>query len=164
MSAYICDRDVFIYLVQAATSRALRGNGGHFSWYYNSDWHVLQEDDFEGAAALANMLYLENILSVSDRYPGDKSSHTLPGPTDSDRITSDDFEQSHWVHFDPVQVLLTAACLNYQACEHDGWETSEAYVALVAIKESAIRALPGYADAEWGAPERSQNVKRFHKP
>ena len=164
MSAYICDRDVFIYLVQAATSRELRKNSGDFSWYHNSDWCRLNQADMEGSAALANLLYLENILSVAGRYPDDKSSRTLPGPTDAEQINAEDFELAHWIHFDPVQVLQTLACLRYQSCEHDGWKDSEACAVLDAIKEDAIRVLPGYAAAEWGAPKRSQKMKRFNKP
>jgi hypothetical protein len=38
----------------------------------------------------------------------------------------------------------------YQACEHDGWEASDARKLVDAIEAHAVRHLPGYDDAPWG--------------
>lgn len=53
-------------------------------------------------------------------------------------------------HRDPVHVIKLAGCFDYQACEHDGWERSEAYRVLGrAVLRCAHSQLPGYSNAPW---------------
>ena len=49
----------------------------------------------------------------------------------------------------PVQVLKACNCLEYQSCEHPGWEDSQARANLEVIRAYAVRQLPGYEDADW---------------
>ena len=49
----------------------------------------------------------------------------------------------------PVQVLKACKGLEYQSCEHPGWESSDAHYVLRAITAFAVRQLPGYEDADW---------------
>lgn len=55
----------------------------------------------------------------------------------------------------PVNVLSALAAYEYQACEHDSWEVSEAHAYCHALRTLAINLLPGYADGPWAiqAPE-----------
>lgn len=158
MSAYICEKNVFVYLISAAVSRRLSGRGNSaFRYCFNSLASEIRAGDRDSLASVANVLYGENVKSVSARYPNDKSSATLPGPISAQAITERDFgPRVLWTDFDPVQVLATIACLSYQSCEHSEWEKSEAFAILEAIKDRAIRALVGYDDAVWGAPEPIQ--------
>jgi hypothetical protein len=148
MSAFICDKGHFVYLVKAAAHISRFS----FSWYHDNKSTRLNAADREQLADVANMLYRENLASVSYRYPGDKTSATLPGPCVTEAITARDFLRPI-PHIKPVQVLKSISCLEYQSCEHPGWKESEAYTFLRSLEQSAINALPGYEDAPWGFPE-----------
>lgn len=50
----------------------------------------------------------------------------------------------------PVELIKAIDCYEYQACEHDGWETSQAHALCQEMRARATNALPGYADAPWG--------------
>jgi hypothetical protein len=154
MSAYIVDKQHIQYLIDAAMQSA---SCGAFRWYHGGEWRELPKGDKERAAEIANMLWCENIKSVSHRYPHE-SSATLPGPTETETIEPRDFHGIRWLHFVPVQVAKACDCYDYQSCEHDEWETSEAKAFTDSLKESQWRRLPGYDDAEWGAPEVYANA------
>ena len=156
MSAFICDKNHFVYLLTAALELARRnrhGSGG-FDYFHAGERHEVKTPTDQADAA--NLLLLENIKSVSHRYPGDKSSATLPGPCASEEITERDFSGPfvRWTRIDPVQVLKSINCLRYQSCEHDEWKESEAYSLLNSLERDCVHALPGYENAEWGAPEQ----------
>ena len=165
MSAYVCDKKHIVFLVQAAISHRLaRGDGGRITWRGKSgattrgnDWTELSTADSDkDAAKVANMLWQENVKSVCARYPDEKSNE-LPGTiTDGEEgyiITAADMAKPlHNV--EPVQVLKSISCYEYQACEHEGWETSEAHTFCQVLRHKAINTLAGYDDAEWGAPKQ----------
>lgn len=154
MSAFIVDKDHIIYLVSAALNYASSWHGS-FSWYHNGQRGEIRSGDYERAADAANMLWRENIRSVSHRYPNE-SSATLPGPRgETFEITARDIP--HFVRVESVQVLKSCSCFEYQSCEHDEWEKSEVFAFIQSLKDSAINALPGYDKAKWGAPP----VKQF---
>lgn len=155
MSAYIVEKNHIIYLVSAAMCRSLNRCGGNFTWYHRETSHALGCADYERAAEVANMLWRENMKSVSARYPNE-SSATLPGPKEDMEVIAElDFTRGHWDRFDPVQVLQSINCLGYQSCEHEGWKDSEAHTFLESLKSAAIHSLPGMDAAKWGAPEKS---------
>jgi len=99
----------------------------------------------QDADRIGEMLMLENVKSVNDRY---EDSDDLPGPTDA-----------YWLQkfkHKPQQYQLTAVeglkainCYGYQSCEHEGWEASEAYRYCQALRASLIHNLPGYDAATW---------------
>jgi hypothetical protein len=90
MSAYIVDREHILYLVSSAMSGSIVRHRGAFHWFHGDKWHNLHNTDYEKAADVANMLWRENIASVSARYPNE-SSATLPGPVgESFTITPND--------------------------------------------------------------------------
>lgn len=157
MSAYIVDKNHILFLVAAALSRRLNGHFG-FSWSTpEGGRRTLRQGDYETAADVANMLWCENIASVSHRYPRESSAE-LPGSVGvSFVVTTKDIQTAHYFQIDPVQVLKACNCYCYQACEHPAWETSEAKTFVVSLKETAIRALSGYEEAEWGAPKPISN-------
>ncbi len=150
MSAYICDKEHIVYLVAAAMSTRINPHGGPFRWRYNDESHKLP-GDFDRAAEVANMLWCENIKSVSHRYPNE-SSASLPGPIGKVYVTApEDFPV--FARIDPIEVLSAVACYEYQSCEHPEWRDSEAFAFCESLKESAFRVLPGYERAEWGEPK-----------
>ena len=88
----------------------------------------------ENATAVGRMLLFENMRSVSHRY-----DEPLELP-DYDYTT-------YGLTLTPVQILMALSGFEYQACEHPGWENSEAHAFCEALQREAIRALPGYDDA-----------------
>jgi hypothetical protein len=115
------------------------------TWAYNNKVQYYKDrwvDINQTPTHAANTLYAENVRSVNSRY-NERSK------TQYDRF-----------RFVPVQDLPDAIgiiklchCLQYQSCEHKGWDKSEAKKLLQAIEEYAMRALPGfekaYNAAEW---------------
>jgi hypothetical protein len=160
MSAYIVDKNHVIYLVDAAMNSE-RG-ASTFRWYSgerpNYNRGELPKGDYDRAAEVANMLWRENIKSVSHRYPHE-SSATLPGPIDHETIEPRDFRGIRWLNFAPVQVIKACHCFNYQSCEHDAWEASEAKAFIESLISSYCHSLQGYDDAEWGAPAVYGNAR-----
>src|ERR1017187_1486432 len=78
MSAYIVDRNHILYLLASAVSPVITPHG-RLAWFHEGEWSEVHPGDLERTADVANMLWRENISSVSARYPNE-SSATLPGP------------------------------------------------------------------------------------
>lgn len=157
MSAYIVDKNHIVYLVEAASSRALGGaHAGWMSWngYGHSREYRREALDgtYEQAAKVATMLWQENAKSIEARYPKDKIDLVdyEIAPADFRRVPQSVM---------PLQVLKSISCLEYQSCEHEGWANSEAREFLRALTKRAISSLPGYDDAKWGAPEPYRNPR-----
>lgn len=81
----------------------------------------------------------ENVRSVCHRYADEKpeayAEFLKP--------------QGKFVVADPVSVLKLAQCLDYQSCETDDWQDTQACRILKHIIAAAIDALPGYDAAPW---------------
>lgn len=102
------------------------------------------------------MLLAANIESIQARYPdtvavlenapgtiGEVERWAEDGPEayEFDRLTK---------RYSAVAGLKLIDCFEYQACEYDGWEDSEAHRFCECLRGSLIGALPGYNDAPWG--------------
>jgi len=155
MSAYIVDREHIVYLVQAAARLKSSQHGPALAWTWNVDHEAGTYDratfhESNDLVRVGNMLWDENRKSVCQRY---QDTENLPGPAGENyTITPKDF--SHPIQYpNPVQVLKARDCYIYQTCEHSEWEGSEAYAFICALTNRAIKALPGYDEAEWGAPK-----------
>lgn len=140
MSAYIVDKRVIGYLI---------GNDMYLenALYYGALRRQHPEET-------GRMLWDENKKSVRYRYQN-QALEELPGAVDEwqEGFRSEDIIRITDKTFDPAQLLKTIAHLDYQSCEHEEWETSEAKAWLDRLRDRAIRALPGYATAKWGAPD-----------
>lgn len=114
-------------------------------------------EDIEKLTALGNMLLAENARSVGFRYSEGQNPCALlyryrPAPREV------------WLHpagRTPSSVitanaaLKNIACYEYQTCECDDWEDTEAYRFCAALKERiAETALPGRNDDPWGFTDR----------
>ncbi len=158
MSAFIVGRNHILYLVSSATS-PLIAEFGKFGWHHDKQWHVLRSKDPETAAELGNLLWRENIKSISARYPR-RSSGALPGPSERNFvIVPADFPTPFKV-FDPIQVIKSCDCFEYHSSVHPGWNTSAAKEFISALRREAWHAIPGYETAEWGAPKSTKGLKR----
>lgn len=107
----------------------------------------------ENASELGRLLWWECVRSVSYRYD-DPDFAKLPGYG----YTLNEYEQYRYpaameaysARPDPVVVLKSIACYEYQACEHPGWHESDAKRLCEWLRDKMIHKLPGYEDAPWG--------------
>jgi hypothetical protein len=94
--------------------------------------------------ALGNCLWHENHVSVWHRYPGDARHEChYVYPTKNGRFAVPQL-------LPVVTVLKQIQCYEYQSCEHDGWETSDARKFCLDLTSRLISYLPGYEAAPWG--------------
>lgn len=128
MSAYICD-DCHISALAAYAVRERLWKNQRPGW------------ERTDAEALAELLHAENVKSVNARYESSDEPAFKFCWKAADRRLS------------PVQLIKAAHCFAYQACEHEGWEKSEAHGVIHAIEQHALRDVPGYEQAAWGIPE-----------
>lgn len=152
MSVHMVDKNHILYLVGAAISPAIATSG-------KFGGHTLCPGKPESAADFANMLWRENIKSISARYPN-RSSGTLPGPSEKKFVIEPKDFPTPFKVFDPVQVIKSCDCFEYHSSVHPGWKTSAAKEFISALRREAWHALPGYEVAEWGAPQLRKRLKR----
>ena len=84
-----------------------------------------------------NKLYQANCDSLTARY-NDRPGTFGPPPPFAYRGDAE-----------PVQVLKACACFDYQACEVEDYDKTEAATIIDAIRHAAIGQLRGYDGAEW---------------
>lgn len=143
MSAYLVSRTHITSLVATAV---LGPKGQRSEWFFGQ-WAPLPD-------VLGQLLWAENLKSVADRYPGDRSGER-PGPaglTDEEIANYSAPPRRTLARYRlPVVVALKAIDnLEYQSCEHGGWEWSEAAEWLGRLRRALIAQLPGYDEAPWG--------------
>lgn len=110
------------------------------------------------AQVLAQLLYVENVKSVSYRYPGKCSLDPHAWPIRCCRFALRR-------RFTELDILKAVHCYSHQADEHPGWEASKAKEIADKIEARAeklvrasypaftgdnVRDLPEYEGAEWG--------------
>ncbi len=143
MSAYIVDEEHIRYLVNAGLSL---NTYGKMTWYSHGTAieppRKLGELHDGNASEIGMMLWRENRASVDARY----REENLPMIYTHDRPGA----KIHAI--DPVQVLKSISCYEYQTCEHNGWYESVARAFCEGLRGLAINKLPGYDAAAWGCP------------
>lgn len=137
MSAFIVGNPHIAYIVRAAAQFACEGRGSSFGWVKDGKYELLDGYDQEKLRLLGQILLDANVKSVNTRYQEDAAE-----------------TYEHRPVYDAAPVSLVGLfkaihCLDYNSCEFDGWEASEAYAILDSLKNHAIRALPGYDKAAW---------------
>ena len=140
MSAFLCSAEHLSALVSYAATHT-RG-GCSLPLLRSDDPRRKTDADHTFGALLA-----ANLQSLSARY-GEKRGA---------------LEQ--WFHGEPgsyrlnlqllanrkaIDIVKLCDCFSYQACEYESWETSDAAKWINAVREHAIRHLPGYEEAPWG--------------
>lgn len=155
MSAHLCEDRHFLYLVGAA----LHAQYG-VAWRTPGGERVeLRAGDYDLAARVAQMLYEENVRSLRARYP-DTTVSEWRGDSPAPEFTARDIPSLFYVGVNWVQVIKSCHCYEYQSCEHAEWEHSEAHAFISALMECAVHHVPGYEDAEWGAPSEKATARK----
>lgn len=126
MSCYMCTVEHISFLAHYAVTKRLYGGG--------------DRSDSEAMADLYTLLALQNAVSVASKY-----SEALEANRGA-------FEMPPVAHREAIAVIKSANGYRYQACEGDSWNDSGADNITQLIINRAIRDLPGYAAASWGAP------------
>ena len=128
MSAYLVSDEHLNYLVSfASDQRVTWWDGKTRPGIYGQEQSVF------------NKLFRANVESVNARY----KENTPPMPSRF-RYRSD---------ATPIQVLKACSCFDYQACEVDDYDQTEAATIVDAIRRAAIRSLQGYEEAAWEIKE-----------
>lgn len=139
MSAYVVSDTHINALVSWASdgpARRYAGDASRVEYYWSGERRKVCGNE----ARIASVLYAENVRSVNARYQEHQPAHGFRysytrGPKGRP--------------FSPVEIIRACHGYEYQACEADGWEESEAHAIIRAIERYAMRALPGYDDAAW---------------
>jgi hypothetical protein len=158
VSAWIVSKPHIDLLVSAGLEFP---NHGPLRWNTNQDGEPWMAAELrrETATSVGQMLWLECFRSVDARYPGE-APHELPGPVDFDGESIPTYQHSGIPGLlDPVVVLKQISCYEYQACEHNGWKTSEARRFCMALRDACIGRLSGYEAAPWGFDDAEHFVK-----
>jgi hypothetical protein len=112
MSAYVVDKETIDQLIAGA----------------------LRVELFMPCDATTNgqMLWRENVVSVSFRYnlPTRDATELAEYERDVETYTFEPCEPT------AQQIDSAIDCLDYQSCEHDGWEASEAYALLQQLRRA----------------------------
>lgn len=127
MSCFICDEKHISALAGFAENAARRDGGS------------------KSAREIAKILYDANVRSFNARYEGRYQEDIAPFEFDAQAA-------ARVLEVPPVAVIVSAQCFDYQACEFEEWEASEARKIIDSIIKDAIRRLPGYEKASWGSP------------
>ncbi len=144
MSAYLVNKEHIDYLVGAMMYQCAHSTGGYF---FGGRWVMLKAGDHDALAKCGQMLWSTNEASVDERYPAEDG--TPPEPP----IKYGKWGGSVFQHYDPVQVIKSAHCLDYQSCELDDWKKTEAYAFCEQLIRAACDRLEGYDAAQWGPPK-----------
>jgi len=88
------------------------------------------------------MLWRENMASLAARYRD---------PINKESLAAYAYMPSQTVRSLPTIALVKSIdCYEYQACEREAWQESQARAACEAIYASLVHMLPGYDAAPWG--------------
>ncbi len=122
-------------------------------------WGSMVRLTSDTADRIGRMLWAENLASVAYRYDYDEDGER-PGPEGFVDADVDRYEfQEVPGTLDPVVVLSSIACYEYQSAQHEAWPRSQALRFCKALQSASISKLPGYAEAPWGFDDRDYFVR-----
>lgn len=129
MSCFVCSDEHISTLIQYAARENV---------YYTTLGEAgLSVNIAHNPKATAEILFKENLRSFSHRYPKEAGEcgyqyieRTLPEP-------------------DALSITKLCSCYDYQACENDDYERTEAAAIINKIRAHASCSLPGWEKARW---------------
>ena len=128
MSAFIVTNEHISAMMQAAEGIYPDDEA---SYWWGEERHYFRADSQEIGQILLN----ENFRSVNCRYDED--------------YPPDTYAYCPIRAYSAAEILKACACYEYQSCETDDWEETEAYAIAQALEGRAICMIPGYEGAEW---------------
>lgn len=134
--------------IDAMLSAALRAHGG--VWVPRSltnDTPHIRNPDRALMSRIGALLLRANVDSLKARYPGSWHELLWGAEPDQFRFRHD----MHWLNrAPPAHVAKLCDCFDYQSCEHEGWDGSEAARWSAWLREAAWRMTPEYDAGPWG--------------
>lgn len=109
-------------------------------------WGRYRALNHQTADVVGQILLSENVRSVNYRYNEETVEELYT------------YQRPRTTTWGPVEVIKAIHCLNYQSCETDDWEQSEAFTFLEALTSNLLHRLPGYDGAPWGIDEDTQSA------
>ena len=143
MSAYIVDHEHIHVLIWAA-SKPIAPPNAPMRWLYDNPTRANQiEPDGSNRDEIGQMLLDENAASINHLY--------------SDTAAAGDYHYQRPQHteWSTAELLNALHAYTYQACEHPGWERSQAKAFCDELQLRLICTLPGYDDGPWTITRRS---------
>lgn len=113
--------------------------------------------DHDAVDSVGAMLVTENVRSLRARYPDIPDDlDGAPGPIDNAFAVEAVNGKYHFARtqdFEVGEILAAITCYEYQTCEHDEWEGSDAEAFCKYLREAMCRKVPGYEGA-WEIEDR----------
>jgi hypothetical protein len=154
MSAYVVDKEVIQYIIEAAKTYKCNVEKDLVPGIV-MDWQRVSEMTPDQIDALGQALWDANVRSVEYRYQDSDNSDGLPGE-DTSKPRDDRF---YYVHgepiFDTITVAQTMRTLHhyaYQTCETDDREKTLVFRFVMAMAWNVATYVQGYEQTKWGAP------------
>lgn len=98
--------------------------------------------DFKGnEIALAQKLKQANVASINERYDEGEECEPIKFQTS--------YSEFGEAPYSAIQIVKLCDSFNYQACEVEDYEETEAFRIVETVKSWACRRVDGYDDAEW---------------
>lgn len=131
MSAFICSEKhvntIVSYAAENDISVYIKAASGQ------RYWHSVKKDPI----LIAKILKQANVDSVNHRY------------NESDKPSRAKYKPEATAFISPIQIVKLCNCFDYQSCEVDDYDDSDAARIINSIRSNAITNIPGYNDAAW---------------
>jgi len=123
------------FIVQDSTINAvLSWSNAHNLYRIRLGRKIYNFDNVKDLQKLGEVLIKANYKSVNDLYNSSVSTHP--------------YEFVFTPKISSIECLKAISCIDYQSCEFEGWEKSQAKKILEWIKDWAIRRLPEWEGAK----------------
>jgi len=125
MSAFIVSDETITAMLQIASY-------SDECYYWNEEHRLIGGRTTE----IGQKLLDENYRAVNYKYSEDSEPHK--------------YQHASIRHYEPVEIIVLCNCYRCRGDGTEDWEQSEAFAIWTALREKAIRKLPGYDAAAWG--------------
>lgn len=140
------------HINEILNSAEMRKGGSGFSWYFGGARKYLDRSQM---TAIGQMLMHENAESVASLYDMKNLESSADGGTRPmmyleylERAASYVFTPRASRRLSPIAAIKAIDSYEYQSCEHEGWETSEARAFVQQLTRYLITLTPEYAQAD----------------
>jgi hypothetical protein len=137
MSASIVDHE-HIHVLTWAASNPIAPPNCQMRWLYDNPTRVNQiEPDGSNRDEIGQMLLDENAASVNHLYSTDAAAGDYH------------YQRPQHTEWSTAELLNALHAYTYQACEHPGWQRSQANAFCDELRHRLISTLPGYNTGPW---------------
>jgi hypothetical protein len=148
MSVFMVSKEHIDAIIAVVAQGPAQSEQDRQQWEDSMKYGILP-DSSDPLGELGNTLIRENLASINARYP-DTVNHPerVPGPCEPYWLVPYVFHSPKRIPT-VVEAFKLIHSYQYQSCEHNGWETSQAKRTCEKLINLLIMALPGYKSAKW---------------